>query len=390
MKSYKKILCIHSALYLTLISQVYAATYTWTGDATATANAVGDWNDARNWYDVTNTTDNVAFVSANTTDLEIAGTQDLDQYTRTTKTIKSLTFTSTNTGDFALRLEAANNTTARSLTFSADTGNSTLTIDAAASGNKIFGPNLDGSNPSTGSVILNSNLDVIHNGSGELRFTNAITGGNNISFAGTGTTVFSGVNTYTGTTTVTGGTLLVNGSTSASSAVTIASGATLGGSGTVGGATTVSGNLNPGNSPGLLTFTNNLILGTTAITTMEIDGSLTRGTDFDGVDVGGALTLDGALVFDLGTTFGEGDYTFDLFDFTSYTGDFSSVTLAGSYTGTLLQTLEVWNLVSGFNTWQFDQSTGELSLSVVLPEPSSMALLALGLVSLMAVRRRKA
>ena len=74
---------------------------------------------------------------------------------------------------------------------------------------------------------------------------------------GFGTWILAGTNTYTGTTTVNGGTLLVTGNSSAANGDwTVGSGGTLGGTGTIGGATTVAtgGNLAPGSSPGVLTF----------------------------------------------------------------------------------------------------------------------------------------
>lgn len=80
---------------------------------------------------------------------------------------------------------------------------------------------------------------------------------------GTGTQVFSGLtNIYTGATRVEGGTLLVNGVHAGGGDYTVKSSATLGGTGTIGGATTIEsgGILSPGESLGLLSFTNNVTL----------------------------------------------------------------------------------------------------------------------------------
>lgn len=204
---------------------------------------------------------------------------------------------------------------------------------------------------------------------------------------GAGTQILSAANTYTGATLVSAGTLVVNGSTSASSVVSVSSGATLGGNGTIGGAATINGNLTPGVAIGLLNFGSSLALTSTAITTMEINGT-TRGTSYDAVNVVGALTNGGTLSLVLGTTFDPGNYSFNLFDFGSQTGAFDSIALSGTYSGLLTGSGDTRTLVDGVNTWTFAYSTGDLSLAVV-PEPSTWALLALGMTSLMVVRRRR-
>lgn len=222
-----------------------------------------------------------------------------------------------------------------------------------------------------------------------------------------GILTITGSNTYTGATIITAGTLaLANGSSIAqSSSITVSenatldvsavsggwtlgSGKTLDGKGTVNGNATINGNLKPGTSPGVLSFDDNLILGATASTTIEIGGT-TRGTQYDGIDVGGALTYGGALTFDMLTTFGVGSYTFNLFDtFTSESGDFSSVALGGSYSGALtFDGSNLWTRSSGSETWTFTQSTGDLSLTVAIPEPGAALLGSLGILFLLRRRR---
>ena len=221
------------------------------------------------------------------------------------------------------------------------------------------------------------------------------------------TQTLNGANTYTGNTTVTAGTLLLGtaGSIANSGTISVASGATLNvssvsggwalgssqtlkGSGTVAGNATINGNLQPGSSPGLLSFDSNLTLAPTANTTMEINGSATRGTDFDGINVTSALVYDGTLTLAVGTTFGEGTYSFNLFDFGSQSSSFDAITLSGNYTGSLSGPGNVWSLTSGVNTWTFTHSTGDLGLAVI-PEPSTWALLAGSLSTLMIFRRRR-
>lgn len=112
------------------------------------------------------------------------------------------------------------------------------------------------------------------------------------------TTILSGLNTYEGETVVALGTLTINGDNSgATGAVTVNGGATLGGSGTIGGAVTVqsSGMLAAGNSPGTLTFNDNLTLLAGSTNIMEITDVAYDILMGDGANT---LTIAGETVFD--------------------------------------------------------------------------------------------
>jgi len=237
-------------------------------------------------------------------------------------------------------------------------------------------------------VLGNSAAQLIFDRSDSYTHAGNISGNGSVVIAGAGTTTFTGSKTYTGLTTVSAGTLAVNGTVAGG--ISVDSAGTLQGNGTISGATTVSGSLNPGNSPGLLTFANSLTLGSNATTTMEITGansSGTRGVTYDAVNVTNALTYGGTLSLNFDTLFTQdGNYTFNLFDFGSTSGSFGSVSLAGIYSGSFTNNSGIWGLTQGDNTWSFNQGDGVLTFTVV-PEPN-VAMVA-GSLALMALLRRR-
>ena len=276
------------------------------------------------------------------------------------------------------------------LTISAAAGAGTMNINLARTGTHTF-------NAESGRTITVAATAQLQDKSGEAGTLNK---------AGGGTLLLPGANTYSGATTISGGTLMLstNGAIASSSLLSVASGATLDvaavasgfriganqilqGSGTVIGNTTIEGSLKPGNSPGLLTFNNDLTLAGASSTVMEFLGAEVRGTDYDAVNVGGLLTYDGSLTLDFGATFAQGSYNFNLFDFNNQSGFYDNISLSGDYSGSFTRNGTDWELSSGNETWNFSQSTGELSLNVI-PEPSSLSLLLLGTVVWLRQRRR--
>ena len=203
---------------------------------------------------------------------------------------------------------------------------------------------------------------------------------------GTGSLVLAGTSTYTGPTIVSQGGLLVNGQLG-NTAVTVQSGGLLGGAGTLLGAVSVQagGTFSPGNSPGLLS-TGELVLA--GATLMEIDGlSPSRGVNYDAVNVSGQLTYGGSLLIDFGpliTTAFADNTIFDLFDFTSHTGAFTSITTANDgswYAGLTFASTgngDTWKAEKGSQTLEFTYSTGNL---VIVPEPGAIALAGIGIAA---------
>lgn len=206
-----------------------------------------------------------------------------------------------------------------------------------------------------------------------------------------GTATLSGANTYTGATVLDVGTLIVNGSLSTSSTVTVTDTATLSGSGTIGGFTTIEsgGTLSPGNSPGVMTFSNGLTLDSGSITNFEING-LTRGTTYDGINItSGLTTYGGTFNLNFGSSIADGN-VLSLFALSGSgsAGAFSAVEATGSYVGSFTNNSGIWSFDNGLQTLSFSQSTGNLS---IVPEPSTYAAIfgALALVGVIAHRRRQ-
>ncbi|BCU79763.1 autotransporter-associated beta strand repeat-containing protein [Luteolibacter sp. LG18] len=206
-----------------------------------------------------------------------------------------------------------------------------------------------------------------------------------------GTTTLGGINSYTGTTTISGGNFVVNGSLG-NTTTTIQNGAALGGSGTIGGATTIQsgGTLAPGNSPGIITFSNSLALQAGSNLDWQFSGDTlaTRGTDYDGVDVtGGTLTLETGAILNLlasGT-----DYTASVWD-ANRSFKVVNVGGTGSYDGSGNFTLVTTGAgdFAAEGSWGLSYDTTGVTLNwTAVPEPCTAVLGGLGL--LVILRRRR-
>ncbi|CAN5323663.1 hypothetical protein BH09VER1_BH09VER1_37490 [soil metagenome] len=243
----------------------------------------------------------------------------------------------------------------------------------------------------------------VSNGS-TLTIGGAITNGttaNSFTKSGTATLFLTGTSTYSGTTTVTAGTLIVNGALNGGGPVQVNAGATLGGSGYIAGNTTIAGIHSPGNSPGVQTFGADLTYNSGASYTFQLAAnSSTQGSPtaiFDQTIVGGNLDFTGPTAFNMAfNTGGTVDWT-DSFWTSDQTWLVYNVTGSTTNFGNLSLTLSNWADDQGnlFDTtlvgasFSLSQTGNDVYLNYAVPEPSTWALLGVGLTAALALRRRR-
>lgn len=277
------------------------------------------------------------------------------------------------------------------------TGNGT--VESSGAGTLSF--NNAAFNIAEGAAAVNRTLTLGGNNTGLNTISGAIVNNNDASAkialtkTGAGKWVLGGTNTYTGATLVSQGTLIINGSTSTGN-VTVDSGATLGGNGTIGGATIISGTHNPGNSPGLQTFSSSLTYNNGSAVNWELtlNGAGTRGTDFDGINALTTLNINDTSTINLvfngagstvtwANTFWDTDQSWLFYDVTGVrTGTF---TLGSVSVDSASQTL-----LGSRGAFSIGYSGSDVLVNyTAVPEPTTWGLLAFSLTTVMVLRRRR-
>ena len=302
---------------------------------------------------------------------------------------KNFTFqagsTTSNTG--TLRIGGGTSSTwkiqeGRTLTIGTNTN---VTAQAAGKTLTITGNGTTG----LGNVVFNGNV-----GSSSLALAINGTGTNSSG----GNVSFNGAANGLGSLTITNATANFASGGTTPGTVTVNSGGVLAGTGTLSGAVTVNGSLRPNTAPAnaasRINFSNassSLTLNSSATTTFDLDGA-----NYTGVTSTGATAFNGALAINLINSLSTGTYSYNLFDFGSQSGSFSSVGItsvgsltrngASSGTGT-------WSGNYGLSSYQFSESDGVLGITVsAIPEPSTWAAFAglSGLAFAAGRRRRRA
>jgi fibronectin-binding autotransporter adhesin len=255
--------------------------------------------------------------------------------------------------------------------------------------------NLDVANVQSGGAKINSN-------GFNVATSQALTGTGGLEKLGAGSLTLSANNTYAGTTTVSEGLLKVNGSVGS---VQVNSGASLGGSGTT-GSLLVNGTLTPGNSPGTLNTGSQTWFNSANYNWQIFDATGSAGSGYDLLNISGSLDLSNLTA----GGFGINMWSLSAISPNDVNGNATNFNAANNYSWILAQAASG---ITGFEATDFSIFTsanngtagfsntfdGALSIAVAgnnlvlnyqaVPEPSSAALTLLGLVSTLALARRR-
>lgn len=210
----------------------------------------------------------------------------------------------------------------------------------------------------------NNGADTVYSGS--------LGGGGGLTKIGAGELDLTGISAYSGATVVSNGLLSVNGRHTGGGQYSIASGGTLGGTGLIGSAIQVlaGGVVAPGNSIGALTVSNSFALD--GILQIELANAAGPGAGLsDLLDVNGFFDITNGIVQFVFT----GTMTNDHYIFAEYDS------IAGD------PFFDVQNLPSGYGI-DYDY-LGNNQIALVIPEPSTWALLGLGALSLLVMGARR-
>ncbi len=278
-------------------------------------------------------------------------------------------------------------------------GSSTLTL----SGNNTYTGNttvslgtllVNGSTSASSAVSVSSGATL--GGNGTVNGATTLAGGtigssgstlalsSTLSSSGNSSVATGSTVNVAGGSTVTSGTLLINGTLGGALNVT---GGTVGGNGTTAALTVgASGTLAPGNSPGILN-TGNLSLS--GALSMEINGA-TVGTQYDRVNVLGTVNLVSgntlALTLGYAPTIGTNFFLINNDGGDAIVGNLNGYAQGATFTVSSQQFQISYTGDSGTNS--FSGSGNDLVIQAV-PEPSTWAMLAFSLTTVMVLRRRR-
>jgi autotransporter-associated beta strand protein len=233
---------------------------------------------------------------------------------------------------------------------------------------------LSGDSSST-AFSITSGSTIQSSTSGSAKLSGVFSGAGGLTFTGTGTTIMSGANTYSGGTTVSGGNLVVAGpSPTGTGDVFVASAGTLMGTGTIAGNSIVSGVLKPGNSPGYLSFTQNLTLNAGSTYQQDIAGATQASSTtpsgasgyYSFVNVGSQLTIaSGAtLTPRLSNLFSANESGYGSSIYVPVLGDKFRIITAGGITGRFTSLTQPAELSSGTQFIAFYNVNGSNSLDL--------------------------
>ncbi|MEI7781371.1 MAG: autotransporter-associated beta strand repeat-containing protein, partial [Planctomycetota bacterium] len=237
--------------------------------------------------------------------------------------------------------------------------------------------------------------------------SNLTSSGGSFTKLGAGNLILSGSSTYSGATTVSAGRLSVNGSLG-TTAVTVQSGAEVGGSGSIGGVVNVlaGGTLSPGNS-----------IQSLAVAATTFSGSSTFEYEYDSTNpaslaaAADLLVVNGNLAINSGAILTLTDLASSPRPFVNNTTIFALINYSGTWNGGLFTyngtelADGAWFLVSS-QEWEIDYNRtsstgldnftgdyltgGSFVVITAVPEPATLALVAVGMVlAPYAMRRRR-
>ncbi|MEX1049754.1 MAG: autotransporter-associated beta strand repeat-containing protein [Akkermansiaceae bacterium] len=293
-----------------------AGDYTWDGDTS------GSWIVGTNWVGNPNGSGVPTHGVGSIQTFYNTGATNLSTFLGAGRNVGTLKFDANADSDVTIRLATtAAGTTIANLTMDVTSGNAAIDIDSGAAGNFLIGV-------TAGSMVLNDNLVITHNGSGNLTINRPISSGTGLTTSltkdGTGTLTLTAANNFTGGFILNAGTLNINGLNSLGGTAALPSTVTINGGtidNTSGAAITISTKLHAYAFNGDFSFkgtnalnlsTGNVNLGTASGTTrkitttagtLTIEGVISDGTTANSLikDGAGTLTLAGANAY-TGTT----------------------------------------------------------------------------------------